>query len=131
MKYIWGLGLVCFLIAAAAFSAQVVTIDFNKDKAGQPPSGFSTVLTGKGLPGKWVVINDEASPDRGNVLAQTDADRTDYRFPVCVYDGLTAKDVDVSVKFKPVSGRGDQGAGIVSAPYTHFYDRTVSQCHPY
>ena len=32
---------------------------------------------------------------------------------MCVYDGLTAKDVDVTVKFKPVSGKGDQGAGIV------------------
>jgi len=34
IKSQWGLGLVCFLIAAVAFSAQVVTIDFNKDNAG-------------------------------------------------------------------------------------------------
>ncbi len=113
MRSMLGFGLVCFLIAAAAFSAQVVTIDFNKDKAGQPPSGFSAALTGRGQPGKWVVTKDDAFPDRGFVLAQTDADPTDYRFPVCVYDGLIAKDVDLSVKFKPVSGRGDQGAGIV------------------
>ena len=58
-------------------------------------------------------MKDPASPDQGNILAQTDADRTDYRFPVCVYDGLSAKDVDITVKFKPVSGKGDQGAGIV------------------
>jgi hypothetical protein len=113
MKSMWRLGLVCLPIAAAAFSAQVVTVDFNKGKPGQAPSGFSTALTGKGLPGKWVVMKDDAFPDRGNILAQTDGDPTDYRFPVIVYDGLTAKDVDVSVKFKPVSGRGDQGAGIV------------------
>ncbi|HKC24350.1 MAG TPA: family 16 glycoside hydrolase, partial [Thermoanaerobaculia bacterium] len=48
-----------------------------------------------------------------NVLVQTDADTTDYRFPVAVYDGVTAKDVDLSVQFKAISGRGDQGAGIV------------------
>jgi hypothetical protein len=100
-------------MAAAAFSAQVVNIDFNNDKPGQPPSGFSPALTGRGQPGKWVVTKDDASPDRGNVLAQIDADKTDYRFPVCVYDDFTAKDVDVAVKFKPVSGRVDQGAGIV------------------
>jgi len=105
--------LLCLLISAAAFSAQGVTIDFSSDKAGEPPSGFSTALTGRGLPGKWVVMKDDASPDRGNVLAQTDADATDYRFPVCVYDGLTAKDADISVRFKSVSGRVDQGAGIV------------------
>ena len=113
MKYNGSLSLFCLLIAVIAFAAQGVTIDFNSDKAGQPPSGFSTALTGRGQPGKWVVMKDDASPDRGNVLAQTDADATDYRFPVCVYDGLTAKDADISVRFKPVSGRIDQGAGIV------------------
>jgi hypothetical protein len=102
-----------FLLLASAMGAQVTNIDFNNDIVGTPPSGFSTALTGRGQPGKWVVMKDDSAPDRGNVLAQTDGDPTDYRFPVCVYDGLTAKDVDVSVRFKPVSGRGDQGAGIV------------------
>jgi hypothetical protein len=103
----------CFLVGAAVFAAQATMVDFNNDKIGQPPSGFSTAPTGRGQPGKWVVMKDDASADRGNVLAQTDADPTDYRFPVCIYDGLTAKDADISVRFKPVSGRIDQGAGIV------------------
>ena len=102
------------LPATAVVSAQTTTIDFSNEKVGEAPSGFSTALTGRGRPGKWVVMKDPASPNQGNVLAQTDGDRTDYRFPVCVYDGLTAKDVDITVKFKPVSGKGDQGAGIVS-----------------
>lgn len=106
-------GLLFALSATVVVSAQTTTLDFNNDKVGEAPSGFSTALTGRGRPGKWVVMKDPASPDQGNVLAQTDADTTGYRFPVCVYDGLTAKDVDVTVKFKPVSGRGDQGAGIV------------------
>jgi len=101
------------LPATAVVSAQTTTIDFSNEKVGEAPSGFSTALTGRGRPGKWVVMKDPASPNQGNVLAQTDGNRTDYRFPVCVYDGLTAKDVDITVKFKPVSGKGDQGAGIV------------------
>ena len=114
MKFtICSFGLLCVLLATAVVSAQTTAIDFNNEKVGEAPSGFSTTLTGKGKTGKWVVMKDDASPNQGNVLAQLDADRTDYRFPVCVYDGLTAKDVDVSEKFKPVSGRGDQGAGIV------------------
>ena len=114
MKFaICSFGFLFVSLTAAVVAAQTTTIDFNNDKVGEAPSGFSTALTGRGKPGKWVVMRDPASPNRGNVLAQTDADRTDYRFPVCVYDGLTAKDVDISVKFKPVSGRGDQGAGIV------------------
>ena len=105
--------LLVFLLSGTAVSAQTTTFDFNSDKAGEAPSGFSTALTGRGRPGKWAVMKDDSSPNQGNVLAQTDSDPTGYRFPVCVYDGLTAKDVDVSVKFKPVSGKGDQGAGIV------------------
>jgi hypothetical protein len=110
--------MICFfgllsVLSATVVSGQTTTIDFNNDKVREAPSGFSTALTGKGRPGKWVVLKDEASPDQGNVVGQTDADTTSYRFPVCVYDGLTAKDVDVSVKFKPISGKGDQGAGIV------------------
>ncbi len=100
-------------LATAVVSAQTTTIDFNNEKLGEAPSGFSTALTGKGRPGKWVVMRDPASPNQDNVLAQTDDDRTDYRFPVCVYDGLSEKDVDITVKFKPVSGKSDQGAGIV------------------
>jgi len=114
MKFAMGFfGLLIVLLATSVVSPQTTTFDFNNEKVGEAPSGFSTALTGKGRPGKWVVMKDDASPNQGNVLAQTDADRTDYRFPVCVYDGLTAKEVDVTVKFKPVSGRGDQGAGIV------------------
>jgi hypothetical protein len=93
--------------------AQSTTINFDKDKVGEPPSNTTTVLTGGGRPGKWVVIKDAASAEHGNVLAQTDADPTGYRFPVCVFDNITAKDADISVKIKAISGKGDQGGGIV------------------
>ena len=56
---------------------------------------------------------DEAAAERGNVLAQTDADRTSYRFPVAVLNDVTAKDVDISLRFRPVSGGVDQAAGLV------------------
>ena len=45
-------------------------------------------------------------------IAQTSADRTDYRFPLAVYQPLSAKNVDVTVHFKPVSGEVDQAGGI-------------------
>ena len=102
-----------FVSTTAIALAQTKTIDFDKDKVGQQPGGFSFGLTGQGRPGVWVVKKDETSPDRRNVLAQTDPDPTGYRFPVCVFDGLVKTDVDVSVKFKPISGKKDQGAGIV------------------
>jgi 3-keto-disaccharide hydrolase len=103
---------VCALLCAA-LTASAQTFDFNKDRAGEPPKGFSNALTGQGKVGVWVVTKDDASPNQGNVLAQTDADATGYRFPVCIHDGVTAKDAYISLKFKPVSGKKDQAAGVV------------------
>jgi hypothetical protein len=103
---------ITFLFAATV-NAQTASINFDKDKTGAAPKGFTTALTGLGQPGVWVVLKDDTAPSKGNVLAQTDADKTGYRFPVCVYDGLSVKDADISVKIKAISGQEDQAGGIV------------------
>src|SRR5215218_5520417 len=103
------------VLLTTALSAQTPSrrvIDFESDKAGQAPAAFSFGLTGNGRQGVWVVRKDEAAADRANVLAQTDNDRTSYRFPIAVYNDVTAKDVDISVRFRPVSGGVDQAAGL-------------------
>ena len=105
-------GAVFWMWVAMTASAQTV-VDFEKDKAGSPPAGFQAVLTGSGKPGVWVVVEEPGAPSGRQVLAQTDPDSTGARFPVCVLEAVTAKDAEISVKFKPVSGRKDQGAGIV------------------
>jgi Domain of Unknown Function (DUF1080) len=102
---------VAFAVSVAVTLAQNAKLDFEKDAVGQPPRGFSFALTGQGKPGAWVVKKDDAA--HGNVLVQSDADRTDYRFPVAVYNDFVANDVDLSVQFKAISGKGDQGAGLV------------------
>jgi len=89
------------------------TISFDRDEAGKVPRGFTTALTGKGNPGNWVVMKDETAPSKPNVLAQTAMEKTDYYFPLCIYDSVVAKDVDISVRFKPVKGSIDRAAGIV------------------
>jgi hypothetical protein len=88
-------------------------MDFESFEVGKTPTGFSTALTGKGRPGVWVIQEDSLAPSGKKVLAQTDTDSTGYRFPVCIYDKVTAKDVRLGVRFKPVSGKVDQAAGIV------------------
>jgi len=102
---------VVLILDVAVVLAQSAKLDFDKDAVGKAPAGFSFALTGQGKPGVWVVRKDDQA--QGNVLVQTDADRTDYRFPVAVYDAFTAKDADLSVQFKTLSGKGDQGAGLV------------------
>jgi len=105
------LATLCALACAAILNAQPKAIDFETDTIGKPATGFSYALTGQGKPGVWAVQKDDAA--HGNVLVQTDADKTDYRFPVAIYDQFTGTDVSLSIKFKPISGKGDQGAGLV------------------
>jgi hypothetical protein len=100
--------------AAAADQAaaqQPSTIALGNALPGQLPTGFRTGRTGKGAPAAWSVVEDSSVPS-GKVLAQTSADQTDYRFPLAIYDGITAKDVEVSVRFKAVGGRIDRAGGI-------------------
>ena len=88
-------------------------IGFDDQKPGELPQGFSCALTGQGRPGEWRVTRDESAVGGPHVLTQSDPDATSYRFPVCVLDAVSATDVDVSARFKPVSGAKDQAAGIV------------------
>lgn len=60
-----------------------------------------------------MIRQDPTAPSSEHVLTQTSADTTNYRFPVCIYDSVTAKDVEVSVRFKPLSGTVDQAGGLV------------------
>ncbi|MBI4519673.1 MAG: hypothetical protein HY701_02455 [Gemmatimonadetes bacterium] len=95
---------------ATAVTAQTRRIDFERETVGQPPAGFTFGHTrGVGAPGKWLVQQEGSS----KFLAQLEADRTGSRFPVAVISDLTATNVDLSVRFKPVSGRVDKAAGLV------------------
>jgi hypothetical protein len=48
-----------------------------------------------------------------HVLAQIDADETDYRFPMAVADAPTLRDLRLEVRCKPVSGKTDEACGLV------------------
>jgi hypothetical protein len=100
------------IMTLIATAAAATTLNFETDTAGRPPKGFELALTGKGRPGKWVVQTVDDAPSGKNVLAQIDGDTTDYRFPIA-YTGPELKDLRLSVKCKPVAGKGDQGCGII------------------
>ncbi|MCC6756206.1 MAG: hypothetical protein IT199_07530 [Solirubrobacterales bacterium] len=94
----------------AIISGQTRKVDFTQDAVGQEPKGFEFGQTAKvGTPGRWVV---QADGDN-KYLAQLDADRTSARFPVAVLADVKAVNVDLSVRFRPISGQVDQAAGLV------------------
>ena len=108
--------MIMLFMALAALGATVVVqgatrkVDFSDDAAGQPPRGFEFGYTAKtGAPGKWIVEAEGTN----KYLAQVDADNTRARFPVAVVSDISAADIDLSVRFRPISGRVDQAAGLV------------------
>ena len=107
------LALATVALVLPAVAASAVTLDFEQFEPGQPPRGFSIAVTGPGSPAAWVIQEESAAPSGRKVLVQTSADKTSSRFPLCIYEALSARDVTVSVRFKPVAGTVDQAAGIV------------------
>jgi hypothetical protein len=86
---------------------------FDEDTAHKPPAGFTETLTAGGGAVKWHVVEALDAPSGKQVVAQLSQDSTNARYPLLVLDDFSAKDVDISVRFKPVSGKVDQAAGIV------------------
>ncbi len=88
-----------------------VVIDFSVAQLGRLPEGFVMALTGTGAPSAWAVVEDPTVRG-GRVLAQTSADRTDYRFPLVIDDKVSIANLDVTVRFKSVAGQIDRAGGI-------------------
>src|SRR5467141_2189887 len=86
------------------------TWNFDKDKLQALSSGWLSKHTGRGIAGSWLVLADSSAPSQPNVLAQTSADNTSYRFPLAIVDNTSYKDLDLGVYFKTISGKEDQGA---------------------
>jgi hypothetical protein len=72
---------------------------------------FTIWRTGQGAPAQWAIVADPTAAG-GQAIAQTSTDKTDYRFPLAIYKSYSGKNLEVSVRFKPVSGSVDQAGGI-------------------
>ena len=96
-----------------AAEVQAVSSDtlfsFGNYPVGQTPAGWAEALTGRGKVCRWEIVNDQGN----KVLAQLSSETPDYRFNLIVNNTLSYKNVEISVRFKGVKGRGDQGGGPV------------------
>ena len=84
------------------------TFGFDQDPLGQTPPGWQAGCTGPGKP-VWTVERNASAPSAPKVLRQSGSGQ----YPWCVLDASHALNGVVSVKFKPVSGREDQAAGLI------------------
>ncbi len=94
-------------------SSKQFAYNFDSDTPRQLPDKFHSAKTGGGTQEKWVVTTDPTAPSKPNVVAQASSDQTDYRFPLLISDEGSFRDLDLSVKFKAVSGSVDRAGGLV------------------
>jgi hypothetical protein len=86
---------------------------FDKESPATMASGWKAAVTHEGASPRWEVMADESAPSKPNVLAQLSSEPARAQFPLAIYQAVTCQNGDVSVRFKPVSGRVDQAAGLV------------------
>jgi hypothetical protein len=108
-------------IVIAALTGAASNLAFAEDKKmdigiatmaiGAAPPNFEFLRTGQGNVGQWTVIRDELDSS-GPAIEQSDQDRTDYRFPLAIYQPTSAKNLEAVVRFKAVDGKVDRAAGI-------------------
>lgn len=102
----------CVLGTGVAFAA-TRRFSFDESSTGKAPESFIAATTGRGAEGVWVVEKAADAPSAPNAVKQASNDDTSYRFPVLVAVGVQATDGTLSVRFKAISGRVDQAAGLV------------------
>ena len=97
--------------AVALAQTGMIKIAIEKMAIGSAPADFDFRRTGQGGPGQWAVVSD-ATTSSGRAIEQSSADRTDYRFPLAIYRPVSAKNVELSVRFKSMAGTIDRAGGI-------------------
>jgi len=109
-RWLWVLAGAAWLTSGEAAFAQTVT--FESETPGQPPRDFEFGLAGEGGPGRWEIVADPTAGG-GKALAQLSTSTMDFRFLVAMYKPVTAANVEVTARCKPMSGQSDQACGVI------------------
>lgn len=101
------------LLIAFGFASTGTVVNFDTAPLGKLPPGWSVTMTNRGSAPQWQVVKDQSAPTQPYVLAQTSADPTGNRCPLAIYENVSLRNGDVSVRIKPVSGNEDRSGGVV------------------
>jgi hypothetical protein len=93
-------------LAVAGYGAEKA--DYDAVRQGQLPPGWSVVSNHK-----WEVHADKTAPSHPNILEGPSGVLTQGEPPIAIFDKVSCKDGDLSVKFRIDGSRKDNAAGIV------------------
>jgi hypothetical protein len=107
-----------------AFAGQgdALTCNFDDVSPGGLPDGWKAEATGgKGAAPSWTVVEDKSAPSGGHALEMTRPASSSGlfggfsggMFNLCWTDSVSFLDGEISVRFRAIRGRIDQGGGIM------------------
>lgn len=99
-------GLALAVWSPASMLAQDITtkIDIVGNGIGVPPADFEFWRTGDGEAGRWAVVRDATAAASGAAIEQYSTDPTPHRFPLAIYKPMSVKNLEISARFKLVTG---------------------------
>ena len=98
---------VCLFLSLPAAAQLVVPLTTPDGRV-----GCTQGMTGIGRPPDWQEIADTDGPN-GWALAEMGADPSDLRFPLCISEPAVGRDLDATLRFKPLSGTRARVAGLL------------------
>src|SRR5215475_5236646 len=97
----------CLLLSFQASAQLVVPLTTPDGRV-----GCTQGMTGIGRPPDWQAIADPDGPN-GWALAEMSGDANDLRFPLCISEQALGRDLDATLRFKPLSGTRARVAGLL------------------
>jgi hypothetical protein len=88
-------------------------VNFDTCPLGKTPPGWTVAMTDRGGLPRWEILKDQSAPTQPYVLGQVSRDPARMRLPLAIFQEVSLRDGDVSVRIKPVAGREDPGGGLV------------------
>jgi hypothetical protein len=105
-------GLAAMVNTSNSHAEEPLVLSLADAKVGQLPADWTATRTGQGPGSVWKVVEDTTAPG-DKALAQTSDQGPNRLFNLCVADKTRFADLILSVDFKPVAGKLDQGGGVV------------------
>jgi hypothetical protein len=100
-----------FSVGLLASTGKIV--NFDTCPLGKTPPGWTVAMTDRGGAPRWEILKDQSAPTQPYVLGQVSRDSARMRLPLAIFNEVSLRDGDVSVRIKPVAGREDPGGGLV------------------
>jgi hypothetical protein len=113
MRWLTAALAVAMAVSSAARASGPSLLSVDGAKVGELPPGWAAAKTGKGAGSVWKVLEDGTGPKKKKVLAQTSDKGPNRLFNLCIAERTRYTDLDLSVAFKAMAGKLDQGGGLI------------------